>query len=81
MTSRSQFFPLLHPRTQKNNLRRPGIEPGSTTWKAAMLTTIPPTRGWLILHFPVPLIRQRTTLVCDQLALQIDYKQTLSAGS
>ena len=24
-------------------LRRPGIEPGSTTWKAAMLTTIPPT--------------------------------------
>ena len=25
------------------NLRRPGIEPGSTAWKAAMLTTIPPT--------------------------------------
>ena len=25
-------------------LRRPGIEPGSTAWKAAMLTTIPPTR-------------------------------------
>ena len=24
-------------------LRRPGIEPGSTAWKAAMLTTIPPT--------------------------------------
>ena len=24
-------------------LRWPGIEPGSTAWKAAMLTTIPPT--------------------------------------
>ena len=24
-------------------MRRPGIEPGSTAWKAAMLTTIPPT--------------------------------------
>ena len=28
----------------KNKMvRRPGIEPGSTAWKAAMLTTIPPT--------------------------------------
>ena len=25
------------------NMRWPGIEPGSTAWKAAMLTTIPPT--------------------------------------
>ena len=25
------------------NLRCPGIKPGSTAWKAAMLTTIPPT--------------------------------------
>jgi hypothetical protein len=24
-------------------MRWPGIEPGSTTWKAAMLTIIPPT--------------------------------------
>ncbi len=24
-------------------MRSPGIEPGSTAWKAAMLTTIPPT--------------------------------------
>ena len=24
-------------------MRQPGIEPGSTAWKAAMLTTIPPT--------------------------------------
>ena len=28
---------------KKRLLRRPGIEPGSTAWKAAMLTTIPPT--------------------------------------
>ena len=28
---------------EEKNLRRPGIEPGSTAWKAAMLTIIPPT--------------------------------------
>ena len=28
---------------KKMALRWPGIEPGSTAWKAAMLTTIPPT--------------------------------------
>ena len=28
---------------KKEYLRRPGIEPGSTAWKAAMLTIIPPT--------------------------------------
>ena len=27
------------------NLRCPGIEPGSTAWKAAMLTTIPTSLG------------------------------------
>ena len=27
----------------QKNLRWPGIEPGSTAWKAAMLTTIPPS--------------------------------------
>ena len=26
-----------------HSMRRPGIEPESTAWKAAMLTTIPPT--------------------------------------
>ena len=26
-------------------MRWPGIEPGSTAWKAAMLTTIPPTQA------------------------------------
>ena len=44
---------LLHAKNQlrvhyrgKYSLRRPGIEPGSTAWKAAMLTTIPPTQPW-----------------------------------
>ena len=27
----------------KKKLRRPGIEPGSTAWKATMLTITPPT--------------------------------------
>ena len=31
---------------KKVDMRRPGIEPGSTAWKAAMLTTIPPTLSW-----------------------------------
>ena len=35
-------------------MRRPGIEPGSTAWKAAMLTTIPPTlddyQFWYVLE-------------------------------
>ena len=33
-------------------MRQPGIEPGSTAWKAAMLTTIPLTLDmycWLVL--------------------------------
>ena len=28
---------------QKKHVRRPGIEPGSTAWKATMLTFTPPT--------------------------------------
>ena len=42
-----QFWTDWHKRQEdgaKRQLRRPGIEPGSTAWKAAMLTTIPPTR-------------------------------------
>ena len=73
----SNFYAWAH----KNDLRRTGIEPGSTAWEAAMLTTITPTWGWLIFHFPVTLIRQRTTLFSGQLALQINYKQILSVGS
>ena len=32
-------------------MRQPGIEPGSTAWKAAMLTTIPPTLGYHVLGY------------------------------
>ena len=41
------FCPLSEQKSEKGraqkSMRRPGIEPGSTAWKAAMLTTIPPT--------------------------------------
>ena len=41
------FCPLSEQESKKGrvqkSMRRPGIEPGSTAWKAAMLTTIPPT--------------------------------------
>ena len=33
---------------KEKSLRWPGIEPGSTAWKAAMLTTIPPTPWWFL---------------------------------
>ena len=32
---------------KKKNLRGPGIEPGSTAWKAAMLTITPATLLWI----------------------------------
>ena len=28
---------------KKRDVRRPGVEPGSTAWKATMLTVTPPT--------------------------------------
>ena len=31
----------------KCKMRQPGIEPGSTAWKAAMLTTIPTSHWWI----------------------------------
>ena len=37
------FFKKFFKIFSKRVLRRPGIEPGSTAWKAAMLTIIPPT--------------------------------------
>mgnify|MGYP007048339789 CR=1 FL=1 len=41
------FYPILPvvtgEREREKFMRRPGIEPGSTAWKAAMLTIIPPT--------------------------------------
>ena len=30
-------------KNKKVDMRWPGVEPGSTAWKAAMLTAIPPT--------------------------------------
>ena len=40
----------VEPGRRKVGLRWPGVEPGSTAWKAAMLTTIPPT----LLHALLP---------------------------
>ena len=37
------YFVMIESWTQKKIMRRPGIEPGSTAWKAAMLTIIPLT--------------------------------------
>ncbi len=31
---------------EEKKLRWPGVEPGSTAWKATMLTVTPPTLGW-----------------------------------
>ena len=42
-TSQDSVSTVVPSIKQKELLRRPGIEPGSTAWKAAMLTTIPPT--------------------------------------
>ena len=40
---RIQFTQLFPQSNNEKLLRRPGIESGSTAWKAAMLITIPPT--------------------------------------
>ena len=54
------FLLLLNKNTdlcKKKCLRWPGVEPGSTAWKAAMLTVIPPSHflipryKWLLLIF------------------------------
>ena len=42
-TSQDSVFTVVPSIKQRELLRRPGIELGSTAWKAAMLTTIPPT--------------------------------------
>ncbi len=36
--------------SHKTRVRRPGIEPGSTAWKATMLTPTPPTHMNLVLR-------------------------------
>ena len=38
---------LFYRQLEQKAMRWPGIEPGSTAWKAAMLTTIPPTQSLL----------------------------------
>ena len=43
ISSQISLFNSSHTHSTKKNLRQPGIEPGSTAWKAAMLTIIPLT--------------------------------------
>ena len=38
---------LFYRQLEQKAMRWPGIEPGLTAWKAAMLTTIPPTQAVL----------------------------------
>ena len=38
------YLYLKMTKKKKEKMRRPGNEPGSTAWKAAMLTTITPTQ-------------------------------------
>ena len=42
MSYKKKIVEIKRKRKMKS-VRWPGIEPGSTAWKAAMLTTIPPT--------------------------------------
>ena len=61
----------------EKKVRRPGIEPGSTAWKAAMLTTIPPTprcrfdiKHWLSSNFPtIAVNRQRMGITQEERVL------------
>ena len=43
----------LQPRKKRleKKVRWPGIEPGSTAWKATMLTFTPPTQLEILVHF------------------------------
>ena len=41
---------------QKKHVRRPGIEPGSTAWKATMLTFTPPTLVEITLTYVSPVV-------------------------
>ena len=42
----------------KMRLRWPGVEPGSTAWKAAMLTAIPPTLDVSSFNFDVEILKR-----------------------
>ena len=53
LSSYAQKLPEDSSERTRKILRRPGIEPGSTAWKAAMLTIIPPTL--FASSYPVPI--------------------------
>ena len=48
---------------KRKNMRRPGIEPGSTAWKAAMLTIIPPT----LVHLTVNNISTTLGIITEEM--------------
>ena len=41
--SEQRLHLIINVKMEGKKLRRPGIEPGSTAWKATMLTITPPT--------------------------------------
>ena len=49
---------------KKDQLRCPGIEPGSTAWKAAMLTTIPTSLGCENIQFSKIFAYNVATNIC-----------------
>ena len=57
--------------------RQSGIEPGSTAWNAAMLTTIPPT-----LHeknyYNIIIRAYGHTIILEQLYTQLDFAHSVS---
>ena len=59
----------------QKKMRRPGIEPGSTAWKAAMLTIIPPTpmdRLWSKCPIAFGMLPEMATRVLCLLVLTLD---------
>ena len=54
---------------EKKILRWPGVEPGSTAWKATMLTVTPPTLAYLFLK----IIHYLSPCKCEANQLQYHY--------
>jgi hypothetical protein len=69
--------PGSNPEMRRKKLRRPGIEPGSTAWKAAMLTIIPPTLAYQNadrIYIPYGIstnCHQRTLYALDPMLFQV----------
>ena len=61
LNCRQILYALRHLGSPKENSRWPGIEPESTAWKAAMLTTIPPKSESCVI------------LLCPTLCDPVDY--------